>query len=256
MAEFWWGQSPVSEVRHHLHYYPACRGKCLPILRHMLKGIETDDNPFEQTVEATPEILFEDEWLMVVSKPAGMLSVPGKVEGVSVWNFAKNHCPDADGPLLVHRLDMATSGLIVVAKTKNTHQQLQAQFNNRTIEKTYIALLQHPLPAGTPCSGIIDLPLRGDPTDRPRQVVDTTHGKPAVTYYEMLTDLKVRLSPKTGRTHQLRVHCAHAQGLGVPIKGDPLYGTPADRLYLHAETLVITHPHTGQRMTFTCEAPF
>ena len=253
IAEFWWGQSPTGEVRHHLQYYPACRGKCLPILQHMLQGLDVEANTLEQPTATSPTILYEDEALMVVAKPAGMLSVPGKVEGPSVATFVQAHCPGADGPLIVHRLDMATSGLMVIAKTKAAHQHLQAQFHHRTVEKTYIALLERPLPKEVAPKGIISLPLRPDPLDRPRQVVDTVKGKPAVTYYEKLSDNSVLLKPKTGRTHQLRVHCAHPDGLGIPIKGDTLYGSPADRLYLHAQSLVFTHPTTGERMTFMIE---
>ena len=253
IAEFWWGQSPTGEVRHHLQYYPACRGKCLPILQHMLQGLNVEANTLEQPTATSPTILYEDEALMVVAKPAGMLSVPGKVEGPSVATFVQAHCPGADGPIIVHHLDMATSGLMVIAKTKAAHQHLQAQFHHRTVEKTYIALLERPLPKEVAPKGIISLPLRPDPLDRPRQVVDTVKGKPAVTYYEKLSDNCILLSPKTGRTHQLRVHCAHPDGLGIPIKGDTLYGSPADRLYLHAQSLVFTHPTTGERMTFMIE---
>lgn len=253
IAEFWWGQSPTGEVRQHRQYYPACRGKCLPILQHMLQGLDVEANTLEQPTATSPTILYEDEALMVVAKPTGMLSVPGKVEGPSVATFAQGHCPEANGPLIVHRLDMATSGLMVIAKTKVAHQHLQAQFHHRTVEKTYIALLERPLPKEVAPKGIISLPLRPDPLDRPRQVVDTVKGKPAVTYYEKLSDNCILLSPKTGRTHQLRVHCAHPDGLGIPIKGDTLYGSPADRLYLHAQSLVFTHPTTGERMTFMIE---
>lgn len=256
IAEFWWGRSPIGEVRQHLQFYPACRGKCLPILRHMLQGLDVEEDNSGQPTEAMPTIIYEDETVMVIDKPAGMLSVPGKVAGTSVEEFAKVHCPTADGPLIVHRLDMDTSGLMVVAKTKATHQLLQQQFLRRTVEKTYVALLERPLPATTVPQGIIRLPLRPDPFDRPRQMVDMAKGKPAVTLYEVVGDRKIRLTPKTGRTHQLRVHCAHPDGLGIAIKGDPLYGTAADRLYLHAETLAFDHPVEGKRMTFTSKAEF
>ena len=256
IAEFWWGRSPIGEVRQHLQFYPACRGKCLPILRHMLQGLDVEEDNSGQPTEAMPTIVYEDETVMVIDKPAGMLSVPGKVAGTSVEEFAKVHCPTADGPLIVHRLDMDTSGLMVVAKTKTAHQLLQQQFLRRTVEKTYVALLERPLPATTVPQGIIRLPLRPDPFDRPRQMVDMAKGKPAVTLYEVVGDRKIRLTPKTGRTHQLRVHCAHPDGLGIAIKGDPLYGTAADRLYLHAETLAFDHPVEGKRMTFTSKAEF
>ena len=256
IAEFWWGQSPTGEIRQHLQYYPACRGKCLPILGHMLQGLHVEDNPFEQTIDASPDILYEDDALIVVNKPAGMLTVPGKTNGDSVWNFCKNRCPDADGPMIVHRLDLATSGLLVVAKTKAVHQELQKQFLHHTVEKTYTAMLEHPLPPEKPRSGTIHLPLRRSPFDHPRQMVDTTHGKTAITHYKMLTDVLVSLTPLTGRTHQLRVHCAHPDGLGIPIKGDTLYGQADERLFLHACRLRFNHPITGERMTFTSPIPF
>ena len=256
IAEFWWGDSPMGTLRRHLAYYPACRGKCLPILTHMLQGIDVDDNPWEKTTEATPAVIFEDQWIMVVNKPAGMLSVPGKREKQSVWKFAQSHCPEADGPLIVHRLDMATSGVLVIAKTKRIHQHLQAQFHHRTVEKQYVALLETPLPPQMPNEGTISLPLCADPLDRPLQRVDMVQGKPAVTHYATSDGQRVTLYPKTGRTHQLRVHCAHPDGLNRPIKGDTLYGTPSDRLYLHAEAITITHPISGERMTFKAESPF
>lgn len=255
IAEFWWGKTLEGEVRQHLHFYPACRGKCLPILQHMLLGLDVEDPLQPKPVETTPHIIFEDEHLIVIDKPHGMLSVPGKTSITSVYDFAKHHYPQAEGPLIVHRLDMDTSGLMVVAKTKQAHQSLQAQFKNHTVEKTYVARLESPLPKEKARRGVIDLPLRPDPTDRPRQLAAPTHGKPAITLYEMLDESKVLLHPKTGRTHQLRVHCAHPQGLGTPIKGDPLYGTAADRLHLHAATISFEHPATKERLTFESKPP-
>ena len=250
IAEFWWGKPLEGEVRQHLHFYPACRGKCLPILQHMLLGLDVEE-PLQPThMEASPTIVFEDEDILVAEKPSRMLSVPGKAGTASVYDFVKHHCPQAEGPLIVHRLDMDTSGLMVVAKTKQAHQRLQAQFKHHAVEKTYVARLQSPLPEEKPHRGTINLPLRPDPTDRPRQLVDPTHGKPAITHYEMTGPDTVLLHPKTGRTHQLRVHCAHPQGLGTPIKGDPLYGTAADRLHLHAAILTFEHPMTKKRLTF------
>lgn len=256
IAEFWWGESPLGTLRRHLDYYPACRGKCLPILTHMLQGLDVEENLWEKANDAIPEIIYEDEWLIVLCKPAGMLSVPGKTTQQSVWSFVHDHCPEATGPLLAHRLDMATSGLLLAAKTKQVHQNLQAQFHHRTIEKTYVALLESPLSDETPLEGTISLPLQADPMDRPRQRVDHLHGKPAVTHYIATDRQRVYLQPKTGRTHQLRVHCAHPDGLNRPIKGDTLYGTPSDRLYLHAESITFTHPVTGERMRFRSEAEF
>lgn len=249
MAEFWWGNSPKAEIRHHGYYYPACKGKCEPILAHMLQGLEVDENPLlKETHHETPlETVYEDDYLLVVNKPAGMLSVPGKGEADSVYNRIKTCYPQATGPLVVHRLDMATSGLLLIAKTKETHQNLQAQFKNRCIKKRYIALLDGRTDSE---EGIIELPLRLDLLNRPRQVADREHGKPAITRYRVLkyTENKtlVAFYPLTGRTHQLRVHAAHLEGLHCPIVGDELYGRKAERLCLHAESLEFTHPVTGE----------
>ena len=260
MAEFWWGESPKTEIRHHGHYYPACKGKCEPILRHMLQGLEVDENPMLKELQSNKkelEIIYEDEWLAVVNKPAGMLSVPGKEDAASVYSVVRERYPDADGPLIVHRLDMATSGLLVVAKTKQVHQNLQAQFKNRSIQKRYIALLQGMVSQDT---GTVELPLCPNPLDRPRQMVHAEYGKPAVTDFEVLKrgDNRTRIAfyPRTGRTHQLRVHAAHPLGLHCPIIGDELYGKKAERLYLHAETLEFTHPITGKQVRISRKADF
>lgn len=259
MAEFWWGDSPKAEIRHHGYYYPACKGKCEPILGHMLQGLEVEENPLQKELHHdTPlEIVYEDAHLAVVNKPAGMLSVPGKGEADSVYRRMKARYPEATGPLVVHRLDMATSGLLLVAKSKEVHQHLQAQFKNRSIKKRYTALLDGNV--ATP-EGTIALPLRLDPLDRPRQVVDYVHGKPAVTQYRVLEEQEgqtlIAFYPLTGRTHQLRVHAAHPEGLHCPIRGDELYGRKADRLYLHAERLEFTHPMTGRVMTVEKKAEF
>lgn len=256
MAEFWWGESPKTELRRHLHYYPACRGKCLPILTHMLQGLDVEPNPLEGDRGHTLDIIYEDDHLLVVAKPSGMQSVPGRTNTPSVLSIVKARCPEASGPMLVHRLDMATSGLMLVAKTMDDYVALQRQFSLRTIKKRYIALLSRRPSA--PAKGTIALPLRPDPMDRPRQVVDFNDGKEAVTYYELLEEkgdgtVLAALYPHTGRTHQLRVHCAHPDGLDAPIVGDALYGRPAERLMLHAERISFTHPATGERMEFSLE---
>ena len=261
MAEFWWGRSPKTEVRHHGHYYPACQGKCGPILGHMLQGLDVDESPrlqaMKQSSTAALEIVYEDSWLAVVNKPAGMLSVPGKEEAESVYSLMRRRYPTAEGPLTVHRLDMDTSGLMLIAKTKEAHRLLQEQFRQRLVSKRYIALLEGNVPAD---KGRIDLPLCPDPLDRPRQLVHPVHGKAAITDYEVLERKDgrtlVAFYPHTGRTHQLRLHAAHPQGLHCPIVGDPLYGHPATRLCLHAETLEFTHPATGRRMRFCRGADF
>ena len=264
MAEFWWGNSPKTEVRHHGYYYPSCKGKCEPILQHMLQGLKVDKNPLSANAHKKEEleIVFEDEWLVVVNKPSGMLSVPGKEEEAdSVYHRVKARYPEATGPMIVHRLDMATSGLLLVAKTKEVHQHLQEQFMNRSIKKRYVALLDRSEQNGLPEeTGTINLPLCLNPLDRPRQMVSEEYGKPAVTEYRILnySDKYIRIAfyPLTGRTHQLRVHAAHHQGLNCPILGDELYGKKADRLYLHAEYLEFRHPVYGDIICIQKEAEF
>ena len=261
MAEFWWGDSPKTEIRHHGHYYPACKGKCEPILQHMLQGLQVEENPMLKRMQVPSqnlEIVYEDPWLSVINKPAGMLSVPGKEDAVSVYSLMREQYPEADGPLTVHRLDMATSGLMLIAKTKRVHQNLQAQFKNRLVRKRYVALLEGIVPKDKDTA---DLPLCLNPLDRPRQMVHTEHGKPAITDYQVLERLdgkrtRIAFYPRTGRTHQLRIHAAHPLGLHCPIIGDELYGEKADRLYLHAEYLEFTHPITGETVRITKEAEF
>lgn len=259
MAEFWWGDSPKAEIRHHGHYYPACKGKCEPILGHMLQGLEVEENPLLEDNHRTTvlDIIYEDDYLLIVNKPAGMLSVPGKETADSVYSRIRHLYPDATGPLVVHRLDMATSGLLLIAKTKEVHQNLQAQFSNRSIKKRYTALLEGIV---SDEEGTIDLPLCLNPLDRPRQIVDKEHGKPAITRYRVLARTEsqtlVAFYPLTGRTHQLRVHSAHSLGLHCPIKGDELYGSKADRLYLHAEFLEFTHPVSKEKVTIEVKADF
>lgn len=259
MAEFWWGNSPKAEIRRHGYYYPACKTKCEPILNHMLQGLNVEANPLTNNIHCNTEleIIWEDEWLVAVNKPAGMLSVPGKMDIDSVYQRLVTRYPDATGPMIVHRLDMATSGLLLIAKTKAVHQNLQAQFKNRTVKKRYIALLDGSIPFD---EGTIDLPLCPDPQDRPRQIVNEEYGKPAITNYHVLErspkHTRIAFYPLTGRTHQLRVHAAHPQGLNTPIIGDELYGKKADRLYLHAESLEFIHPVTGQTILLEKKAEF
>jgi tRNA pseudouridine32 synthase/23S rRNA pseudouridine746 synthase len=259
MAEFWWGQSPKSEIRRHKYYYPSCSGKCQPILSHMLDGIEMDDNPLlANPAEGKQlEIVYQDDAIVVVNKPADFLSVPGKHIEDSVYARMKAMFPEATGSLIVHRLDMSTSGLMVIALSHRAHKQLQKQFISRSIEKRYVALIDG-IP-GSP-AGMIELPMRGDPDDRPRQLVCRQYGKPAETRWEVCEhrgqQTKVYLYPKTGRTHQLRVHCAHVDGLNMPIVGDDLYGQKAHRLHLHADSLTLSHPISHQTMTFQADAGF
>ena len=258
MAEFWWGASPKTELRRHLHYYSACRGKCKPILEFMLRGMNVAKNPLDSLEKKTLEIVYEDAFLAVVNKPEGMLSVPGKSCRESVYSLMRVHWPDADSPLMVHRLDMATSGLLVVAKTQAVYRLLQMLFARREIGKRYVALLVSRPKVSS--QGTITLPLCPNPLDRPRQIVDKEHGKTAITDYRIEDTsgpfTRITLYPHTGRTHQLRVHCAHIDGLNVPIVGDVLYGSQADRLFLHAAELTFTHPITDKRLTFTREPDF
>ena len=260
MAEFWWGESPRQEIRHHLSYYPACRSKCLPILTHMLQGLDVEPNPLTATASEELKIVYEDDAICVVDKPAGMLSVPGKDNVESVESIMRQRWHQYDGnPIMVHRLDRDTSGLMVVARTLEAYHSLQQQFACRTAAKRYEAVLD-----GVPAlqQGTISLPLMPDITDRPRQRVDMEHGKPSVTTYRVVSTQNHRtlvwLFPHTGRTHQLRVHCAHPLGLATPILGDPLYGrgTAAPRMYLNAAELEITHPVTGRRMQWESESAF
>ena len=254
MAMFWWGKSPEGEIRHHLHYYPACSGKCKPVLTYMLPPEVLAANSHRDLSEQL-EIVYEDADLWVVNKPSGMLSVPGKSHRESVISLLQERCQEGETPLVVHRLDMDTSGLLVVAKHKTAHYRLQKQFRDREIHKTYVAVLDgRPLPIGE--EGRIELPLSPDLMHRPFQKVDKAHGKPAVTLYRVVGEHVVELHPLTGRTHQLRVHCAHSEGLGCPIKGDNLYGRRADRLYLHAARIAFAHPMSGKEMVLEYGSTF
>ncbi len=252
MAEFWWGASPKSEIRKHRQFYPACTGKCQPILKHMLEGIPMDANPLLKNhgENTTLKIIYEDDSLVVVDKPAELLSVPGIQIHDSVYTRLKTTWGTIE-PLIIHRLDMATSGLLVVAKTKEAHKHIQRQFLKRTVVKRYTALLSGLVKED---EGEIRLPLRGDLDNRPRQLVCDTHGKKAVTLWKVVgrqtETTRVHFWPLTGRTHQLRMHAAHEQGLNAPIVGDDLYGTGADRLHLHAAYLEFVHPKTRKTLRF------
>ncbi len=317
MAMFWWGESPKEEIRHHLHFYPACNGKCKPILHWMLPADVFEQASTDAYIYNKVEILYEDQELAAIHKPEGMLSVPGKdAQQPSIYSWARKQFPEATGPLIVHRLDMATSGLMVIAKTEFAYHRLQEQFTSHQVQKRYVAIVcckdkdmaQRIKDAAKKASqeasngntketaedtsrnrGLISLPLMPDYLDRPRQVVNHEHGKEAITEYEVLgseehgseerrvkseefnsitnhevknSNLKVQcirlaLYPKTGRTHQLRVHCAHREGLDAPILGDPLYGNvKADRLYLHAEAITFKHPLTGKEIHIERKADF
>ena len=296
MAMFWWGESPKEEIRHHLHFYPACNGKCKPILHWMLPADVFEQASADAYIYNKVEILYEDQELAVIHKPEGMLSVPGKdAQQPSIYSWARKQFPEATGPLIVHRLDMATSGLMVIAKTEFAYHQLQEQFTSHQVQKRYVAIVcckdKDMAQRIKDAAKMISLPLMPDYLDRPRQIVNHEQGKEAITEYEVLgseerrvkseefnsaanhevpsSNLKVQSSnlkvqcirlalyPKTGRTHQLRVHCAHREGLDAPILGDPLYGNvKADRLYLHAEAITFKHPLTGKEIHIERKADF
>lgn len=257
MAEFWWGKSPSSEIKKHKEYYPACKGKCKPVLSWMLQGLDIKENPVKNRKDVDLEIKYEDEHLLVLVKPYRFLSVPGREIEDSVYSRVKKKYPNATGPLMAHRLDMGTSGLLVIAKQSEIHKNLQQQFTARTVQKRYIAILDGIVEKD---SGTINLPLRVDYNNRPRQLVCFKQGRPSITRFQVIertaTQTKIHLFPETGRTHQLRVHCAHYLGLNTVIYGDDLYGTTKDRLYLHAEYLEFTHPITQNRLSFFCESGF
>ena len=265
MAEFWWEMLPVSQrlanvghspgmVRQHGEFYPSCRGKCKPVLTWMLQGLDVDPNPEEGGFpHLGVEVVYEDEVLAVLNKPSGMLSVPGRVEKYSIATWAKERWPEA---VPAHRLDMWTSGIILVAKTQEAYHYLQKQFESHTVKKKYLAIVE-----GVPQRehGVIDIPLLCDPINRPRQVVDYERGKRAITEYRVLKTWdggsKLALWPHTGRTHQLRMHCAHPEGLGCPILGDELYGHKSERLFLQAQAITFVHPHSGKKVHFELPDP-
>lgn len=260
MAMFWWGESPKEEIRHHLQFYPACNGKCKPILHWMLPASTFEPEAINLSIYDKVETLYEDREIAVIHKPEGLLSVPGKdAAQPSVYALMRRKYPEATGPLIVHRLDMATSGVLLIAKTEFAYHRLQQAFLNHQIQKKYVAIISG---KEIPEKGIISLPLQPDYLNRPRQIVNHEQGKEAITEYEILeridgSHLRIALYPKTGRTHQLRVHCAHQEGLNAPILGDPLYGNEkAARLHLHAEEITFEHPLTGKKITIKRKADF
>lgn len=254
MGQFWWGKPLTTAVRKHKYYYTACTTKCKPILNHMLKGLNVNENPLlvQHQEKKELKIIFEDDSLMVINKPCGLLSVPGKEIQDSVYVRIKKMFPNATGPLVVHRLDMATSGILLIAKSIEVYKALQVQFANRIIKKRYVALLDGTLANK---KGEINLPLRVDLNDRPKQLVCNDHGKSARTKWEVIeikkNKTKVYFYPITGRTHQLRVHAAHNLGLNTAIIGDDLYGASSNRLHLHAEKIGFNHPITKKWVEFT-----
>lgn len=273
MAEFWWGHAPKSEIRQHKNFYAACSGKCQPILAHMLEGMIVDDNPLlvNPAEGKLLETIYQDDDIVVVNKPGEFLSVPGKHIEDSVYLRIKQQFPQATGSYIVHRLDMSTSGIMVLTLTKRAQKHIQQQFVNRTIKKRYMAILEGDIEKSLgKKEGEINLPLRGDFDDKPKQLVCFEQGKKAKTHWEVIDVVegksKLYLYPESGRTHQLRVHCAHPLGLNLPILGDDLYGEnhhyhgtdkkAYQRLHLHAEMLTLTHPITKEVMTFQVDTNF
>lgn len=260
MAEFWLGAPPVGELRREGCFYGSCKGKCEPILGFMLDGLEVEKSSLEDAGERFTDIpiLYEDDWIVVVDKPSGMLSVPGRVGGRSVQDWLVCHFGRED-VFVAHRLDMSTSGLLVAAKGGRVLKALQSLFARRMVRKCYTALLSA-VPASR--EGEISLPLSPDYMNRPRQMVDKLFGKEALTLYKVVSTLQyngrecavVQLHPVTGRTHQLRVHCACGEGLDAPIVGDELYGSPEGRLMLHASSIAFEHPVTGQLIHIESDA--
>ena len=214
--------------------------------------------PYNPPADPWLHILWQDESIIVVNKPSGLLSVPGRApeHKDSVMTRIQRDYPAAES---VHRLDMATSGIIVVALTKAAERELKRQFREREPKKTYVARIWGHL---EPETGMVDLPLICDWPNRPKQKVCFETGKPAQTGYEVLeyeeNATRVRLFPVTGRSHQLRVHML---ALGHPILGDRFYAhdesrAAAPRLQLHAEALAVTHPANSKPMHFTCKSDF
>ncbi len=259
MAEFWWGESPKDEIRHHLSCYPACTGRCKPILDWMLRGLNVDTDPqniYDQSLEEQLRIVYDDEWLMIVNKPSGMLSVPGKIQVPCVIDVLRQRLGITT--FAVHRLDMYTSGLQLLVKGEQTQKIVQQMFEHRQVSKSYVALLEGEVQEDR---GEIRLPLSSDYLNRPCQHVDFVHGKNAVTLYDVVWRKDgrtlVKLYPHTGRTHQLRVHCASREGLGCPIVGDALYGHCDKRLCLQAQSLEFIHPITGDMISVSLsDIPF
>ena len=268
LAEFWVGQPPINELRQEGFFYAPCSSRCVPILRHLLQGIEMDEAGLSSSMNHLCEqidILHEDDYLIVINKPAGLLSVPGKGEEMDActWLQQKYHLPFLQA---AHRLDQDTSGLLILAKEPTIYKQLQSYFQRRDILKRYEAVLMplphSPLASTSPgIEGTIELPLLPNPFDRPRQMVNHAHGKVAITRYHLRAKrpdgtLLVDLFPLTGRTHQLRVHAAHIEGLNAPIVGDRLYGQPRERLMLHAAEIRFIHPITKEETHFCVPSHF
>ena len=270
MAEFWWGKSPVNQDKIQGEFYGACAERCQPLIGFLLSGLSqthplTEIGSIKQyscaTLTQTLPILYEDEWLIAVNKPTGLLSVPGRYSDRqdSVLSRLRHLLPDGMVLAAVHRLDQETSGILLLARDRQTHRQLSLQFQQRQVHKVYEAVLSG---SAITDRGTIELPLWADPQDRPYQKVDWQRGKPSLTRFRVMArevdGTRVEFMPLTGRTHQLRVHAADSRGFGVSILGDRLYGcrAVASRLHLHARELRFDHPQSGQTLYLQAKTPF
>ena len=268
MAEYWYGKPKGGEVRRHGESYPACRGKCLPVLSWMLQGLPIHppiENECHSIKPPEPEIIYENHWFCVVNKPSGMLSVPGKGPAISLQKWLEEKYGPERSVKLAHRLDQDTSGLMVATFGDLSFKVMQSLFARRRVRKTYIADLEGDyISGGIPGKGRIELPLSPDWLDRPRQRVDNEGGKEAVTEYEFVAvsegRSRIEFHPLTGRTHQLRVHAASESGIGMPIVGDRLYGNrggkATERLHLHAKKIEFTFPIDKEYYSFELPVPF
>lgn len=281
LMEFWYGDSPQGEIRHHGQCYEPCQAKCVPVLWYLMPqdGMKihgtrmTLQEPAKREI-TEDSIIYEDEWFIAINKPEGLLSVPGKRNLPNAQDMLndivskRRNDGDEQSALftfhfslftlkMTHRLDMDTSGVLLAAKTEEAFVAMQRLFaQHEKVQKEYVALLSSDVSETVDSEGVINIPLAPDFLNRPRQMVDYENGKEAVTEYR-LEGTRVRLFPKTGRTHQLRIHCAHRDGLGCPILGDPLYGNVrADRMFLHARQLTFEHPFTHEVVKITAEADF
>ncbi|MCC5636623.1 RluA family pseudouridine synthase [Nostoc sp. CHAB 5844] len=268
MAEFWWGKSSGDKIQG--EFYGACAERCQPLMGFLLSGIRPNPPAFPAweggVLSPSPRrgvwgevIIYQDEWLIAVNKPAGLLSVPGRYRDTqdSVVSRLRNLLADGMNLVAVHRLDQETSGILLIARDRNIHRHLSQQFQQRQVHKVYEAILAG---AVTKNQGVIELPLWGDPQNRPYQQVNWQRGKPSVTQFQVIAKAdeytRVEFIPLTGRTHQLRVHAA--VGLGMVILGDRLYGCCAEtsRLHLHARELSFYHPQLGETIHLQTKTPF
>lgn len=256
---FWWGECSTEEIRIEGEFYAFPKERHQTLLNFLSQGLPVEENPLaiDHFVDWKPSIVYEDDDLVAIDKPAGLLSVPGKAPITNVYETIQAMYPEATGPMLLHRLDMSTSGVLLFAKNKEVHKTLQQAFVHQQIQKCYIALLENPLEK---YEGTVDFPMCLNPYDRPRQKLDRAYGRQAITDYKVLevkpNYTRVAFFPITGRSHQLRLHAAHKLGLASPIIGDELYGHAGPRLYLHAQSLTFTHPRTGETVTISAPCPF